>query len=72
MVDHKLKLCPFCGGSAHVYEDQRFSFKGYNFPKWYIKCTGCDVRTPIAKMEQIVEIWNKRSDDVYHKDKEEE
>ena len=59
----KLKPCPFCGGAAHVYEDMRFSFKPYAFPKWYITCLGCGIQTPIAKMEQIVGIWNKRVND---------
>ena len=57
------KPCPFCGGAAHVFEDQRFSNKPYNFPKWYITCVGCGVKTPTAKMEQITEIWNRRTSD---------
>lgn len=59
----ELKRCPFCGGAGHVYEDGRLSNKPYGFPKWYIVCTGCGVKTPTAKMEQVVRIWNRRAKD---------
>ena len=57
---NRLKPCPFCGCAAHVYEDERFSKKPYDFPKWYITCLGCGVSTPTARMELIVKIWNRR------------
>ena len=55
-----LKLCPFCDCAAHVLEDQRFAYKPYDFPKWYIQCRGCGIRTPVARIEQVVALWNKR------------
>ena len=60
---NELKPCPFCGGSGHVYEDERLSIKPYDFPKWYIVCKKCGIRTPTAKMEQVVRIWNRRAKD---------
>lgn len=59
-MDKVLKPCPFCGGAAHVGEDMRFSMKSHDFPKWYIFCYGCGVRTPIADMANVVKIWNRR------------
>ena len=59
----KLKPCPFCGGAGHVYEDGRLSSRPYNFPKWYITCKKCGVETPTARIEQVVEIWNRRVKD---------
>ena len=58
-----LKPCAFCGGVGHVYEDERLSIKPYDFPKWYIVCIKCGIRTPTAKMEQVVRIWNRRAND---------
>lgn len=63
MSKSELKPCPFCGGAGHVYEDGRLSNKPYGFPKWYIICKGCGVKTPTAKMEQVVRIWNRRAND---------
>ena len=63
IMDNKqniLKPCPFCGSAAHIWEDERFSNGGYNFPKWYIECLGCGIKTPTARMDQVVNIWNKR------------
>ena len=59
----ELKPCPFCGSHAHVHEDQRFLAKKYNFPKWYIVCYGCGIRTPTVTMEQAVKFWNRRVSD---------
>lgn len=61
-INKAIKLCPFCGGVAHVMEDQRFAYEPYDFPKWYIQCKGCGVRTPVAKIEQLVLLWNKRTE----------
>ena len=60
MVENKLKPCPFCGSAAHVWEDERFSTTQYDFPKWYIKCNGCDIRTPVTFIGDAVKRWNKR------------
>ena len=65
MIDYTLKFCPFCDGFPHLYEDQRFSHKCYDFPKWYIKCVSCGIRTPTATIEQVVKIWNRRSNDEF-------
>lgn len=61
---HNLKPCAFCGGTGHVYEDERLSIKPYDFPKWYIVCIKCGIRTPTAKngtgrknMEQESKRW---------------
>ena len=59
----ELKPCPFCGGAGHVYEDGRLSSRSYDFPKWYITCKKCGVETPTARIEQVVEIWNRRVND---------
>lgn len=60
MVERELELCPFCGCAAHIWEDGRFSIKPYYFPKWYIECNGCHIRTPITYIEDAVGRWNKR------------
>lgn len=55
------KPCPFCGCNAKVRLDQRFISKPYDFPKWYIQCESCHVRTPIATVKYCVDLWNKRA-----------
>lgn len=58
----EIKHCPCCGGNASVYEDARFHAKPYDFPKWYIQCHDCGLRTPIGTTYQIVKIWNRRKE----------
>ena len=60
MSKRELKPCPFCGGHAHVMEDERFKQQNHDFPKWAIICFGCGVRTPIVDMATAVKIWNRR------------
>ena len=55
-----LKFCPFCGGAAHIWEDGRLTGKSHDFPKFYISCNGCGIRTPVGKLEQVVRMWNMR------------
>ena len=57
-----LKPCPFCGAyRAYLVEDERLAKKGYDFPKWYIRCLSCGVRTPTARVDEVVKIWNRRT-----------
>jgi len=58
-----LKLCPFCGNVAHVWEDEKLTGMPYNFPKFYISCNGCKVKTPVGTLEHVVRIWNRRTKD---------
>lgn len=60
MKERVLKRCPFCGCYARFNEDMRFHTKNEDFPKWYIICNGCQVRTPVAKIETVMKIWNNR------------
>ena len=55
-----LKRCPFCGNYARFNEDMRFHEKNENFPKWFVICNGCNVRTPTANIQTVMRIWNKR------------
>ena len=59
----RLEPCPFCGSAAHVWEDERLTGKPHNFPKYYILCNGCKVKTPIGTLEYVVRIWNRRVKD---------
>lgn len=59
----ELKPCPFCGACAKMYEDERFSFKPASFPKWYITCIACKIRTPTTLKEDAVKRWNQRKID---------
>ena len=56
-----LKRCPFCGSYARVQMDYRFKKCEHDFPKWYIECQGCKIRTPIAKINTVVQYWNRRA-----------
>ena len=62
MFENKiLKLCPFCGKGARVKEDLRFEQTSYNFPKYYVECKGCYIRTKVGKLRYAVERWNTRN-----------
>ncbi len=61
-MNRVLKPCPFCGGDAHVMEDERFKQQNHGFPKWAVICFGCGVRTPIVDMTTAVKIWNRREE----------
>lgn len=56
----ELKTCPFCGGFARAFQDERFKKKNHDFPKWAVICLGCGARTPIVDMATAVKIWNRR------------
>ena len=62
-MDRILKECPFCGAYAKMYEDERFLFEPVSFPKWYITCIACKVRTPTTFKEDAVKRWNKRTNE---------
>ena len=55
-----LKKCPFCGGYAMFCEDMRFHEKKDSFPKWYIQCSECGIRTQVATIEMVKKMWNNR------------
>lgn len=57
-----LYRCPCCGGYARVFEDMRFMRKPYDFPKWYVCCRECGLRTPTATIDIVVKRWNRRVD----------
>ena len=58
-----LKECPFCGGYARFCEDIRFREKSNEFPKWYVICDGCNIRTAIANRTTVMKMWNRRVND---------
>lgn len=58
--ENVLKECPFCGGNAKIIMDNRFENKSYNFPKWFIQCQQCGIRTTTAKIDYVVKKWNSR------------
>ena len=45
----KLRVCPFCGGEAHVYGDE-------------ITCCGCGIvaKSASENMDELVRLWNTR------------
>lgn len=45
MSERVLKQCPFCGGYARFCEDMRLREKPDGFPKWYVRCNDCGIRT---------------------------
>lgn len=55
-----LKRCPFCGGCAKFCEDMRFHEKMDSFPKWYVMCIECNIRTPVADKTLVMKMWNER------------
>lgn len=60
-LDQKtLKSCPFCDGDAGYEEDKRFESMPDDFPKWYILCKNCGIRTPVARRDYVQNLWNKR------------
>lgn len=56
-----LKTCPFCGSYARLYEDLRFQNQPHEFPKWFIECGKCKVRTITSTMRYVVDSWNRRA-----------
>ena len=58
-----LKKCPFCGGYARFCEDMRFHEKRDSFPKWYVMCMGCNIRTPVADRTLVIKMWNERTNE---------
>ena len=58
-----LKKCPFCGGCARFCEDMRFHEKKDSFPKWYVMCMGCNIRTPVADRTFVMKMWNERTNE---------
>ncbi len=61
MKDEKtLKQCPFCGSDARYEQDLRFENASESFPKWYVQCKKCRIKTQVATIPQVREMWNKR------------
>lgn len=55
-----LKPCRFCGGNAQYEQDLQFVEKPENFPKWFVICKRCGVRTPTSTISHVQAIWNDR------------
>ena len=56
----KIKPCPFCGGEAHIYQDEA---GGHYLTE--VICNDCKVgleRWGKTSKEQAVEAWNRRTD----------
>lgn len=62
-IERVLKKCPFCGGYARFFEDMRFHEKPDSFPKWYVMCAECNVRTPTANRTLVMKMWNERTNE---------
>ena len=60
MVDN-LQKCPFCGSVPRLYEDDRFQYKPADFPKYYLKCLGCGIRTRTDTKENVIRSWQTRA-----------
>ena len=59
----KLKLCPFCGGSAKTRKIDKPAVALVNHPysRWKVICLLCQVRTGWYETEFIaVKAWNTR------------
>jgi len=60
-----LERCPFCGAYAAYREDQRLTkakpIRPQYFPKWYVECQECGIRTPVADIPTVTKMWNKRT-----------
>jgi len=51
----ELKPCPFCGGDAHVFEDDD------NVPRW-VTCKDCEADGPHdGIVNDVVNAWNERT-----------
>ena len=58
--ENTLKPCPFCGSNAIYLQDMRFEQKSEQFPKWYVECKGCKIRTSVATIPVVQKQWNRR------------
>ena len=56
----ELKQCPFCGASAFMWEVEESSNTSFYFPKWYIECGRCGIKTSTGNKDTVVKIWNRR------------
>lgn len=54
-----LRLCPFCGGEAHIE-----SMPGYDWPTYRAVCKDCRVQSNYSpNKEDVVDYWNRRAGD---------
>lgn len=52
-----IRLCPFCGGQAHVKGEPG----AWGFPSYEAVCGGCGARSDsYPNKEDVVEAWNRR------------
>lgn len=55
-----LKRCPCCGNKARFLESARYERENDRFPKWYVQCSECGIRTQVATIEMVKNMWNNR------------
>ena len=61
----ELKLCPFCGGRAEMYDGITFRSQRQYEPR----CVKCECAIGLYDTEeQAAEAWNRRADDDTHRD----
>ena len=54
----ELKTCPFCGGSAMVFEN---SGAGHQMPVYGVACMNCSARVYGYAQRSVAEmVWNRR------------
>jgi hypothetical protein len=64
MTDPDLKPCPFCGEPGSFFSPVRDE-RGEEVPgAWVVSCPECqiDFSCDDSTMEEIAELWNRRSD----------
>nr|DAR29687.1 MAG TPA: restriction alleviation protein [Caudoviricetes sp.] len=55
-MKNKLKKCPFCGGEAHVFENETQK-------EYYVRCRKCYARTDVYRVSKAdaIAAWNQRA-----------
>lgn len=57
-----LRPCPFCGGSAIMYEHDPYRGELCDQKQTTVLCTGCGARIVKATAEEAEKAWNKRKE----------
>ena len=60
VIEKLIKPCPFCNGKA-ILDKSILTPSVTSVPSYFIICTNCNIQTKNGNKDNVINLWNSRS-----------